>query len=107
MAPKVAQLRYATQQKLDLLSERLVELLKQESDPQAAMKRASRRLIEAGLSQHSPEPNESPFGFAETVIAQNPEMWDEVASMSLPNLAAIETSDELISSLLPSNYDHG
>ena len=91
--------------KLDQLSNRLAQLLREEKNPQATMRALSRRLFEDGLSQHSPEPDESPQQFAESVIRENPAMWDEVASMSLPNLQAIESAEDLINRLLPSHHD--
>ena len=94
-----------TEWKLDQLTNRLAALLRQEKDPQSAMRQISHRLIEENLSLHSPERKESPLQFATTVIRENPQMWDEVASMSLPNLQAIETADELITSLLPRYSD--
>ena len=91
--------------KLDQLSDRLAELLRQEENPQATMQALSRRLLEEGLSQHSPGPKESPQQFAQTVIRENPQMWDEVASLPLPNLSAIESAEALINRLLPSHHD--
>lgn len=70
--------------KLDQLTNRLESPLKQERNPQAAMRRISQRLLEEDLSHHYPSPKESPYQFASMVIQENPQMWDEVASMSLP-----------------------
>src|SRR5689334_1455399 len=94
--------KHPTQDKLDRWSDRLTELLQQESDPQAAMQSASQRLIEAGLSLHTPKADESPFQFAQTVIADNLQMWDELAPHPLPNLQAIGSAEDLITRLLPS-----
>lgn len=96
-----------TDWKLEKLSDRLAVLLKQEPNPRAAMEAIASRLSEEGLSQYSPRRNETPDQFALNVIEANPEMREIVAEMPLPNLGVIETADELISRLLPSQYDHG
>lgn len=93
--------------RLDQLTSRLVELLKEEPRPRETMQALSRRLIEENLSLHSPGPKESPEQFAQTVIRDNPQMWDLVSDQTLPNLEAIETADELVTRLIPSRYDHG
>ena len=97
----------ATSWKLDQLTDRLANLLRSEPNPQSAMEAISRRLSEEGLSEYSPKRKESPQQFALNVIRENPAMWDVVSDLSLPNLQALETADELISRLLPSRYDHG
>lgn len=96
-----------TRWRLEQLSDRLAELLSAEKNPQPTMEALARLLIEEGLSDHSPRPKESPETFARTVIAENPVMHDLVAEMPLPNLAVIETPEDLIVRLIPSRSDHG
>ena len=97
----------ATSWRLDQLTDRLASLISQEPNPQAAMQAIARRLSDEDLSEYSPRAKESPQQFAQNVLRENPQMWDLVAEMTLPNLQAIETADDLISRLLPSRYDHG
>ena len=94
-----------THWKLDQLSDRLTELLKEEQNPQATMRALAKLLLEEDLSQHSPKPKESPQEFAETVLRENPAMYDLVSDLPLPNLASLTSAEELISRLLPSRHD--
>lgn len=96
-----------TDWKLEQLSARLLELLKDEPDPKATMQRLARRLRDADMTQYEPKETDDPQTFVMTLLEDNPQIWDEVAEMPLPNLAAIETADELIGYLMPNNYDHG
>jgi len=95
-----------TQQRLDALTSRFVKLLKESGEPQAEMMSAAQRLFEAGLSDFHPRPETTPEEFAETVIAENPAILDVLAEANLPQfLEVIETPGELISYLIPSEFD--
>lgn len=97
-----------TQRRLDALTDRLATLLKEEPDPLAEMQEQARRLADADLSDFHPNATTTPDQFAETVIAGNPRMWDVVTTMDYPSsLRVIETAGELVSLLLPNNWDHG
>lgn len=95
-----------TRKRLDALADRLVVLLNQSSDPQAEMREAAQRLFEAGLTDFWPNQQTTPFQFAETVIADNPNVWDLINQIYLPeNLRTLETPSELISLLMPTEFD--
>lgn len=95
-----------TRQRLDALSHRLTVLLERSDEPQAEMRSAAQRLFEAGLSEFYPSPGTTPFEFAENVIVENPAMFEVVAEMNYPQfLDLIQTPGELISLLLPSEFD--
>src|SRR5262245_45823546 len=91
--------------KLEKLSDRLAELLKEDPDRQQTMRGLSKYLLEENLSHHYPKPNESPQQYAENVLRENPAMYDVVSNMSLPNLRAITSAEELINAVVPNYRD--
>ena len=82
--------------KLEQLSDRLASLLSQEKNPQPKMEALARRMREEGLTEHSPAPKETPQTFARTVIAENPQMYDEVADLPLPILLPLVLSSGIL-----------
>ena len=98
--------RDPTRQQLDVLSNRLVELLKGSEDPMAEMRSAADRLSEAGLSDHYPARKESPETFVATALEDNPAVYERVGAMTLGyNPRALESPDALISLLLPGSSE--
>ena len=97
-----------TRWKLNKISARLIQLLNAEKpkDRQRLMEALARRLREDDLTEHFPSPKESPALFAQTVIDDNPAMYEHLAAIPLPSLSA-ETAEELINALTLNQYDHG
>jgi hypothetical protein len=91
--------------KLERLSDRLAELLKEDPDPYQTMRNLSKYLLEEDLSSHYPKPKESPQQYAENVLRENPAMYDVVSNLPLPNLSAISSAEELINAVVPSYRD--
>lgn len=91
---------------LEMLADRLVELLKEADDPLAEMKDAARRLFEADLSDFQPDAKTTPQEFAATVIEDNPALRSLVPHLRRPERPElIESVGELISLLLPAEFD--
>lgn len=94
-----------TQWRLDQIATRLATLLAVDPDPEEAMERANRRLVREDLTTWTRPNRMPPMEFVDNLLASSPVVWDHVAATSLPNLDAVESSDELVTWLIPSIRD--
>ena len=91
---------------LEMLADRLVELLKDADDPLAEMKQAAKRLFDADLSDAQPDATTTPREFARMAIEDNPALRSLVPHLRRPERPEqIDTVGELISLLLPAEFD--
>lgn len=93
-------------QQLHKISTRAIKLLNRSRDPQGDMREAAHRLNEAGLSDFQTGPETSPAEFAGATIEDNPLMYDRISNMRTSfHPEIVESLDELISLLLPSDSE--
>ena len=96
----------ALKKRLSVIADNLTSLIEESEDPKEEMDLVARMLGDAGLSDYRAGPKTSPRMFAETVIAENPLMYETVQDMRIVlRLKAIETPEQLINRLLPANHD--
>lgn len=95
-------------EKLDAIANRLEQLLSQSENPRAEMIAIEKMLSDADLANWSVPLGTTPMQFAQTMIAENPQLYDvidETRTEFRPEL--IETAEELINHIVPSEADHG
>lgn len=92
----------ALNKRLTQITDRLAVLISESEDPKAEMFLVARMLAQAGLSDYQPGPKTSPQTFAQTVIEDNPMMFQRVSEMNLIlRLSQFETAEQLTNALLP------
>ena len=101
--PARAQSPYAALNKrLTQITDRLAVLISESEDPKAEMFLVARMLFDAGLSDYQPGPKTSPQAFAQTVIEDNPQMFQRVSELNqILRLSQFETAEQLTNALLP------
>lgn len=94
-------MRDLTQERLEELENRLVELLKESINPKQEMAQISEMLLDEDLSDFQAGPKTSIQEFAATIITDNPKVYEQIPFLRhVPRLSAIETPEELILSLM-------
>ena len=91
-----------SERQISALESRLVELLKQEDDPQQAMEEAAARLWREGSAQVNPH-GMSLQSFVANVFASWEVQAELANTMLLDNPERFETAEELITFLLPTS----
>lgn len=96
----------ALNKRLTQITDRLAGLISESEDPKAEMALVARMLLEAGLSDYQPGPKTSPQAFAQTVIEDNPQMFQRVSELNrILRLSQFETAEQLTNALLPAESD--
>ena len=98
----------ARQKILDRAAKKLEALLKASPDPKSDMKQAESLFMEAGLLT-APLTERRPFPFAENLIADNPQAFEQSAPLMLANNTRPESAEsvtELVEMLLPKEMDN-
>ena len=91
---------------LEKLEARTLELLEQDSDPQAAMAMLDEAAIEGGLTQAT-SPQSSPATFAASLLSDNPMALDWISAKRDAEAWTLhpdrfESLDEIVSAMRPS-----
>ena len=90
-----------TKERLEQIADRLLVLLQQSKNPLPQMQQIAAKLEADGLGDVTPTSKMSPMQFVETVIVDNPAMYDRVKDLRLmvrPHRA--ESAEELVDLLL-------